>query len=298
MLEDDVSDVTVTAAKGLDTISGQEIREFDYAKLDHKNEIRLFQMLPDDEADPDRLNATLIHASLECPPDEYIAISYCWGDPTRTHRLWLNKTQYLPITAAAAHVLGHVIPEKYLWMDAVCINQQDVEEKTWQVRIMWGIYRQAEFVAAWLGGLEEDVDLALQLIYDVKHVNTTEIVTGRKAVWLPMPDGKPMIGELDLCSPPWVALRKLLCRPWFRRLWTIQEMVAAKEIWITCGNESLKWDDLTAMIKELDSFNQIHILSLDEQSFTQHLSLSHGVDRIRQIEKLRQGLKHGRRNTM
>ena len=97
----------------------------------------------------------LVHHSLDglakSSAAEYYAISYTWGDPTPTDVLWLSETEYLPIAASSAYILRRVTPDGYIWIDSVCINQGDQEEKSIQLRYMWGIYKYAKEVLAWPG---------------------------------------------------------------------------------------------------------------------------------------------------
>jgi hypothetical protein len=128
------------------------------------------------ETDLPPCNFTLTHASLATnPPPRFTALSYVWGDPTRTHRLPLpvpsqrladpshNGTAegiqvHMQITYNLHTALTRLRRQRWagsLWVDALCINQGDIQEKNVQVPLMSRIYRSAERVLVWLGP-EED----------------------------------------------------------------------------------------------------------------------------------------------
>jgi Heterokaryon incompatibility protein (HET) len=131
--------------------------------------------------------------------------------------------------------------------------------------MMWGIYKFAKHVVVWLRGPEDDAKLAMQLIFDAANPSVTEAISGRNPVLLPTkPDrlsGLPLqfytpnIVPFHFDALAWGALAKLLERPYFRRVWIIQEIVAAKDAILVCrtgsGNEVVYWEDLVKVIKHL-----------------------------------------------
>ncbi|KAF2849384.1 hypothetical protein T440DRAFT_351007, partial [Plenodomus tracheiphilus IPT5] len=85
----------------------------------------------------------------------YDAISYVWGAPLLVFPLYhVNDGSQIFVTEnldAALRRLGHHLDDTRLWADAVCINQQDQEEKALQIPRMVDIFRSASKVVAWLG---------------------------------------------------------------------------------------------------------------------------------------------------
>ncbi|KIM99672.1 hypothetical protein OIDMADRAFT_125843, partial [Oidiodendron maius Zn] len=82
------------------------------------------------------------------------AVSYAWGEPKYTDRLIVDDGSYLCITPSLGILLKAVrLPssERKLWIDAICINQQDEKEKSYQVQHMAEIYRRAKRVLVWVG---------------------------------------------------------------------------------------------------------------------------------------------------
>ncbi|TKA61266.1 hypothetical protein B0A55_10991 [Friedmanniomyces simplex] len=95
-------------------------------------------------------------------------------------------------------------PTQWLWIDAICINQQDMAERAEQVSRMADIYRRSECLEVWLGEFSSDrAEEALELEL-VEALRTGTCLPGR---------------EMDL---GW-AVGQFLLRPWFRRRWVVQE---------------------------------------------------------------------------
>src|SRR6266536_2092057 len=177
-------------------------------------EIRLL-ILEHGEPD-DQVQAQLIHASLDDQPT-YEALSYTWGDPTNTHPILLNGSPF-EVTAnlgVALHPLRRrktrisTSPTRVLWVDAICINQRDLEERSRQIQLMEDIFTSALRVLAWLGEPQDESDRMLDLIHHSLSGATEE----------------------DRAK-----LHKLLDRPYWKRIWIVQELTVAHKVIVFCGN--------------------------------------------------------------
>jgi hypothetical protein len=85
---------------------------------------------------------------------EHRALSYAWGDPKVTKRITVNGQSFHATTnlVAALEILAHEqLPAYSIWVDAICINQNDIQERTAQVQLMGEIFKNAKPVLAWLG---------------------------------------------------------------------------------------------------------------------------------------------------
>ncbi|KAI6859327.1 hypothetical protein D0864_00034 [Hortaea werneckii] len=121
-----------------------------------KREIRIILLQPSGEED-DALYADLEIASLDNEP-AYNAISYVWGDASDTTVMFLNGGKVIEITkslAAALRRFRHSRIFVALWADAVCINQENLQERADQVSIMGKIYASAIQVNVWLGRMSD-----------------------------------------------------------------------------------------------------------------------------------------------
>ena len=106
-----------------------------------------------------------------------------------------------------------------LWIDAVCINQNDIEERNQQVKRMRDIYQQALGTISWLGPATDDGDLAMALLQSIAiyQINTRDDAIAQVAA---------VFRDADLFgTEAWIALGRFVCRPYWSRLWIIQEIV-------------------------------------------------------------------------
>ncbi|KKP07498.1 hypothetical protein THAR02_00419 [Trichoderma harzianum] len=134
-----------------------------YQPLDARY-IRLLKLLPGSVPDPIRIQ--LQSTSLE-DPGPYTALSYVWGDAKVDRRTIYSGDKELSVTANLFHALCRfrdVSETQTWWIDAVCINQSSITERTQQVRMMLEIYTKAERTVMWLG---EDAHPSLEMLFKV-----------------------------------------------------------------------------------------------------------------------------------
>ncbi|KAK0644311.1 heterokaryon incompatibility protein-domain-containing protein, partial [Cercophora newfieldiana] len=188
-------------------------------------EIRLLSIhlpqAPDNDDDP--IHLTLEKASL-LQPSRYVALSYTWGDPSQTKEVILNNRRHRVTDNlhSALHQLraingrsdamfesdaGAPLHGNKYWIDAVCIDQSNVSEKNYQVPLMTRIYRGAAEIYVWLGQSNWEIDV-------FGHYILAESADERAAL---MPQDELFF--LLRC----VAF--ILFKPWWRRLWIIQEFI-------------------------------------------------------------------------
>ena len=129
-----------------------------------------------------------------------------------------------------------------IWADAICIDQSDNKEKSVQVHGMGHIYKQATKVICDLGEADDNLDLAIELLREIKAAkNILDEVDHLR----PMELEKFALPRWD--HPKWRALEKLLCRPWFRRAWVKQELILSIRAQMMCGTTCFSWDLLEHM---------------------------------------------------
>lgn len=108
---------------------------------------------------------------------------------------------------------------RLVWIDALCINQTDSNERNEQVRLMGTIFRNAARVIIYMGESSEDSDKALNAIADIG-------------------------GRATSCEV--AAIKSLLQRPWFERVWVLQEVAMSRAASAVCGSASIPWECFTA----------------------------------------------------
>ncbi|KAI4253639.1 MAG: hypothetical protein LQ352_003567 [Teloschistes flavicans] len=176
-----------------------------------------------------RVDAQLIELSIEdAKAHGYYALSYAWGQPLFTHRLYIDG-YYLPITAhlhaalLSLYTLTNHRPSTYFWIDAICINQPDRDEKARQIPLMYSIFSNAEQVLIWLCGDDKLISEAFRQIPSTLE-SLREINSKKKQTYL------EKNRELQACLDTRVGsarLTRLFEQDWFGRLWVVQEVAAA-----------------------------------------------------------------------
>ena len=215
-----------------------------YTPLDSGGrEFRLLLLAPGDEAES--IDSVLIHASLDNHPP-YESLSYAWGNPNATYPINVNGCTFLVTTnlKAALERLRHADDERYLWIDAICINQSDISERNDQVtRLVW-IYQCAERVVIWLGVHSDDSRAAINQLEmlsvddcGVHQVENAHHGTRRSPAMLAR----------------WAPIYHFFSRSWWSRVWVMQEVVWAAEILVQCGDSQPSWDMLLCAFIKIKS---------------------------------------------
>ncbi|OCK78570.1 HET-domain-containing protein, partial [Lepidopterella palustris CBS 459.81] len=219
------------------TLSSQTLRNdandnsenmYRYSPLARPGSIRLLRLMAHTDE-----NARIECQLFDYPLQElgegthlYEALSYVWGDPENLRSIFINQHDF-PITKnlySALLYLRDRFIDRIIWVDALCIHQNDNEEKGQQILFMAEIYSKASRVIVWLGEAEKDSDRALEQI----HLAADDTST------------KPLVDELNK-----QAIRTLLQRSWFKRIWVrvltqvLPEVAAARNILIKCGSTEI-----------------------------------------------------------
>jgi len=138
--------------------------------------------------------------------------------------------------------LRYVDKKRTLWIDAICINQADVVERSEQVARMKDVFKLAERVMIWIGPSTEDSRLAVRTLEYLGH----QVVHSKARTRAPAPDAAEKSWYQATTILPydghtWKAIQDLLERPWFQRLWVVQEAHLARKGLFLCGNDELDW---------------------------------------------------------
>lgn len=151
---------------------------------------------------------------------------------------------------------------RYLWVDAICINQNDIRERGHQVRLMQSIYKKARNVLVWLGkdeqhatksGLQSSAELAFEILHVVKdncrsvRVRMQNGLLPTKSLSRPEREVIQHIQERRIRRmhlrdyTQYKVLEKLFSFAWFWRLWVIQEVVVARAASVHWGSQAIDW---------------------------------------------------------
>lgn len=208
-----------------------------YRPLSSDRQIRLLEL--SNGFDPDEcLAGTLRVVDIDADDSlPYVALSYTWGQPSFTERVVLDGTHVLNITpnlAAALRRFRYASALKWIWIDAICINQRDDDEKTIQIPLMADIYRDASRVMVWLGNRIEDAELLQSIKRLKKGGNPLHKFPNKESNELSTISTNPLsrLGELR----------------YFTRRWIIQETALNPNVVLCCCNIELPLPRLVGLI--------------------------------------------------
>ncbi|KAM5466648.1 hypothetical protein MauCBS54593_005905 [Microsporum audouinii] len=142
---------------------------------------------------------------------------------------------------AEAEAAAAAAAETWMWVDQVCINQADADERSAQVDLMHWIYQQAAFTLVWLGREDGYTKRAAQLIPRLaragsRFVDSSIVPYASNGRELHASEGIPYVSEGE-----WDALAALFQRQYFRRLWVVQEVVLSGVVVAYCGGVEIPW---------------------------------------------------------
>ncbi|PMD31063.1 HET-domain-containing protein, partial [Hyaloscypha variabilis F] len=163
--------------------------------------------------------------------DHYIALSYVWGDQTDTRSISIDGRR-LEITASLDSALRYIRDHRrvlHIWADGVCINQKDTHDRNRQVRLMGDIYLTAQHTIIFLGSSSPRCNPIMQLMASV-----TQPYVGSEE------DSDRAFRNL-LTGYEAIVEEEILSRPWFTRVWILQELVLSQNPWIQCGKIRARW---------------------------------------------------------
>ncbi|CCT64715.1 related to heterokaryon incompatibility protein [Fusarium fujikuroi] len=227
-----------------DTSSGVEDES---EESDEENGIIHTWKHPDPAVDP---------ALYELPPlnpaqPAFEALSYVWGgqhDPVAA-TIEGKASKYLGIIklgknlATALRHLRYQDKERVLWVDAICINQNDDTERATQVLRMSSIYQDCSRVVIWLGPEKHDIGL---LFSELAHIGS-QIEKTTNGLIMSTPDTTDFSWwqsdvPVSFSDEVWSAMKKLGDRSWFNRLWTVQEAIMAnRDSIVQSGDAIISW---------------------------------------------------------
>ncbi|KAI0186799.1 aldehyde dehydrogenase family-domain-containing protein [Xylaria flabelliformis] len=245
------------------------VRSSIYTPLDYTQpQVRFIEIIPfatDDEPVSCRLK--IMDLTKNIP---YAALSYVWGDINFTEDILVNGIK-LPVTTNLASALRQfrttgfphhpdVGKLQWLWVDAICINQNNIEEKNHQVPFMGKIYSNASLVLSWLGIPDYSrLDAAIHTIHNIAPIiratpDGSGLKAGNEVVhtgfrWLISTLGPDIYRASDSESTAtgWQALKALGSHVYWKRAWIVQEIVLARSPsihWFICGSESATFAEL------------------------------------------------------
>jgi hypothetical protein len=202
---------------------------FRYRRLRTSHNFRLIELFAGGEED--EIVFRMFDSNLNVHP-EFEALSYTWGGTTLSH-LVRTTTGIIRVTencAAALRDLRYLFRNRILWIDAICINQLSNLEKSLQVPLMSRIYAEAKQVVIHIGHKSHlDLDVFFDYFRRGKYDPNMHIRVQSTGV-----------------------LSSILSRPWWSRVWVLQEVAFARSAILMWGRATIHWTLLsTAHLQRL-----------------------------------------------
>jgi hypothetical protein len=247
-----------------DDLESSLVPAYRYEPLPKQTSFRLLQLRAGGPENPLECNTSTHDMDAPTLPS-YYAMSYTWGSSIYDRLVIAGRSipldDELHSRYSIRHPLGcdgrrllistnlrnalrrfrHLLNPVTLWIDAICINQEDIHERASQVLLMKTIYYNAQCVWLWLGEEMEGSSSAFELLSQLARMGKSARFNKE-----PLPSIGD-IGDADVCdelgipnlySFEWKSVVKLFDRPVFRRIWIIQEVVTSRETLVFCGSSA------------------------------------------------------------
>lgn len=254
---------------------------YEYNKLlTETPQFRLLQLVPGENTRLECEISTHVLDSPEAPA--HTALSYTWDNPKhdnlvvngqrisekdelRTkykirHPLWCGSNRLLISTGLRDALLK--IRDKNdattLWVDAICINQDDLAERASQVLLMQRIFHTASTVFMWLGTEDECARQAFLLLPKLASLDSQSL-SEEDIYWV---DAMESFGLPRFPSAQWKSFIDFFARAYFRRIWIVQELMAAPVgAQVYCGDlQPIGWTDVISAVILLDQSGCLRVM--------------------------------------
>ncbi|CAN9136114.1 unnamed protein product [Alternaria alternata] len=222
------------------------------------------------------LTTKWINGSIEIDIDQYTltedldydAISYVWGSAPASVTVKCNGRP-LVVTSTALEMLNYLhryqknTTARKMWIDAICINQDDEQEKAAQIPLMREIYSKARAVVVWMGLPTPETVLFFAKFQEMRVKLKTW--KAKHDVDPNCPD--PAIEERPRREAFWAGMSWLLENEWFKRLWTYQEIILPSTATLLCGVLWTDFDEFSHFLMD-GFFKSTYILRISPIEFT------------------------------
>jgi hypothetical protein len=238
-IQPDASSALSTSSAGRSQLDSDSV----YCKLDHFSLEAYSRNMSDATG-----------ANNDCLSERYIALSYMWGSHDKLDVIHMNDYDQLvrhnlKKALEALQKTEYVKAGCKIWCDALCIDQESIPERNREVKRMGDIYRNALRVALWLGDAANGSDEVIDFINGVYEARTNGIEAVSQYI-------RCVFAAQGIAL--WDRMSKFITRPYFFRLWIIQEMVMGgnREMLLLCGSKTTTWARLHLTYHNFDIFGK------------------------------------------
>ncbi|RYP43865.1 hypothetical protein DL768_009613 [Monosporascus sp. mg162] len=200
----------------------------------------------------------LVPTTLGDATGQYEATSYRWGSPEDPQTITCNGAHMKIQRNAFSMLEGLRLPDRprTIWIDAICIDQSNLDERAAQVSMMGEIYRGARKVVIWLGPPDESSRIAMDYAAALDHralvkEYTAVIEAAGDSLLESYFQGKTYFfderDQTEAFKALAFAILRFLQRDWFNRVWIQQEAALCRHTLVFCGAQSIEWDQLFSL---------------------------------------------------
>ncbi|KAM0426437.1 hypothetical protein ACHAPT_008128 [Fusarium lateritium] len=233
-------------------------REFRLARLHPRAQGQADSQTTTTDTQTPAINLSVIKSSLD-EDIKYTALSYVWGDANDTSTIMIDGHPFAATKnlVAALEQLRDDSEQVTLWVDAICIQQSDSHEKSWQIQLMKEIYEKATRTIVWLGvdadGADEFMNAAIVTgLADL--LRQWDSSMAQNPIFFSTIREQRSFLQTPLFASGQTVLKKLLNREYWFRAWCLQEFCVSQDIMVACGGWSI---DLAAFKNIVDVFTQV-----------------------------------------
>jgi hypothetical protein len=214
---------------------------FTYLPLDYvMDEFRVFELWGSGNPSDPLTGMLAYTARLEDIP--FVCLSYTWGEeePTEEMSLVGQPFRIRKNLAAFFRTVRRENATFVIWIDAICIDQQNIAERNRQLPRMIDIYAAADMVVSWVGESDEASEIAIDLIPDLQM----PLLQLKDDDTWDVKDSEDFPRRL-------AALYRFFLRPYFRRIWVCQELAVSTSPVLFCGHRNVQWYKLDSAAHKL-----------------------------------------------
>jgi hypothetical protein len=198
--------------------------EYTHSRLE-LNQIRLLQVIDGNSQNP---RFSVVHVARKSAPP-YTALSYTWGDEKTEEQIHLDGKRFM-VRRNLWSALHYLIPHfrdagwRHIWVDAICIDQDNDSERNAQVRSMNATYRDAAVVSVWLGLMPGWERYRYRFLDPIK--------------------------TFDVEPFDWMdTMEDLANRPYWSRIWVIQEFLLARNVHLYCSGSRIDYQHFNSLME-------------------------------------------------
>ncbi|RYC57312.1 hypothetical protein CHU98_g8895 [Xylaria longipes] len=227
---------------------------FEFLPIDSsRGQIRLLEIAPGRVSEPIRCSYQIASFDENVP---YQTLSYVWGAMQGNRTITVEGTvaELTDNLFDALTCIRHETEPRHLWVDALCINQQDNEEKMAQVNMMHRIYSRCVQCNMWMG----NIDAAAIGTTEAEALNAAKGALGAVRVLAGEEPGShlpPHLANRDEIIVAGKALKALMHTQWWSRIWTVQEATSPRNSTVLWGPLSIPWSLMRQAAEELIAGN-------------------------------------------